>query len=508
MAASGLLSRILGLLRDSVIASSFGLLAVNDSYRIAMQVPDLIFMLIAGGGLSSAFLPVFAELIHTNREREAEKLFSVVVTLCTVIASVIVMLAWIAAPAIVNYMGAGHTAAVLQEATTMSRIVLPAQISFLVGSILLGSLYARQKFLAPALAPNVYNVGIIVGAAVVPWVLGLNIEWVAWGALAGAVIGNVVIPSLVLASQRVKFQPSLDYRTAGVSKFFRLLVPVILGFSLPSMVQIITQKFASGYGEGANTVLTYSTNLMMAPLGIFGQSLALAAFPVLAQFAAQQKMDMFRDHIARTMRTVAYLCIPTAGLMFATAPLLVHIIYGYGKAGHDVAQLDLIAQCLRIYCLAIVPWCLQPILIRGFFSLHETVVPIAIGTAMTAVYIVCCLVVTHSSLGLFGMPWATGLCALGLVIALVLVLQRRVGAISIGELVRTIGKAGIATLGMAAPLYIATQSWWPASRGLQIGYFLGLCLIGSWIYYFATRAMKMPETNYLDRVFKRGKLSR
>ena len=508
MAASGLLSRILGLLRDSVIASSFGLLAVNDSYRIAMQVPDLIFMLIAGGGLSSAFLPVFAEFIHTDRERDAEKLFSVVVTLCTLIATAIVILAWIAAPAIVNYMGAGHTADVLREATTMSRIVLPAQISFLVGSILLGSLYARQKFLAPALAPNVYNVGIILGAAVVPLAFGLNIEWVAWGALTGAVIGNVVIPGLVLARQRVKFEPSLDYRAPGVQKFFKLLIPVILGFSLPSMVQIITQKFASGYGEGANTVLTYSTNLMMAPLGIFGQSLALAAFPVLAQFAAQKKMDLFRDHVGRTMRTVAYLCIPTAGLMFATAPLLVHIIYGYGKAGHDVAQLNLIAQCLRIYCLAIVPWCLQPILIRGFFSLHETIVPIAIGTAMTAVFIGCCLLVTHSSLGLFGMPWATGICALGLVVALVFVLQKRVGSLSTGALVRSMAQSALATLAMAVPLYFATQSWWPGSRGLQIVYFLGLCLTGSWIYYFATRAMKMPETSYLDRVFKRGKLSR
>jgi peptidoglycan biosynthesis protein MviN/MurJ (putative lipid II flippase) len=100
------------------------------------------------------------------------------------------------------------------------------------------------------------------------------------------------------------------------------------------------------------------------------------------------------------------------------------------------------------------------------------------------------------------------LCALGLVVALVFALQKRVGTISIGALIRTIGMSCLATLGMAAPLYIATQSWWPASRGLQIGYFLGLCLVGSWIYYFATRAMKMPETNYLDRVFKRGKLSR
>ncbi len=284
MAGSLLLSRILGVLRDTIIASKFGLMEVNDSYRIATAIPDMIFMLIAGGGLSSAFIPVFTEFWYTNRRKEAWKAFSVVVTICSIAAVVLIIAAWLLAPVIMPLYGVSKPE-IIKPAILMSRIMLPAQYAFLIGSIMLATLYARKQFYGPGLAPNIYNVGIILGAAILPGVFGFGIVGVAWGALGGAFIGNILLPLFLMVPQGDKFTISLDLKAPGVGKFFRLLLPVVLGFSLPSMVNLVTQFFGSALGSGSNTVLSYSNALMQAPLAIFGQSFAMGIFPLLTSFS-------------------------------------------------------------------------------------------------------------------------------------------------------------------------------------------------------------------------------
>jgi putative peptidoglycan lipid II flippase len=283
MAGALLLSRILGMVRDTVMFAQFGVGLNTDAYRLAILIPDMIFMLVAGGGLSSAFIPVFADYWHKGKREEAWKVFGVVVTVTFVITVAMVGVAWVFTPQIVDYFRDKKPVEVMPAAIQMSRIMLPAQIAFLVGSILLATLYVRKQFIGPSLAPNVYNVGIIAGAAILPGMLGMGVESMAWGALVGAILGNLLVPALLMVKVGSHFKPSFDVRNEGVRKFFILVAPVILGFSLPSMVNIITQKFASSYGsDGINTILATANNLMQAPLGIFGQSLALAAFPVLA----------------------------------------------------------------------------------------------------------------------------------------------------------------------------------------------------------------------------------
>ncbi len=503
MVASLFLSRVLGLLRDTVIASHFGLQSANDSYRIAVQIPDLIFMLIAGGGLSSAFIPIFAEYWHTDRRKEAWKVYSVVVTICSIVAVVLIVIAWYLSPMIVDHYGRGYSEEVKQNALIMSRIMLPAQFAFLIGSVMLGTLYARKQFAAPGLAPNVYNLGIILGASILPGIFGFGIIGVAWGALFGAFIGNLVIPALVMLPQGWHFRPSFDVKAPGVKQFFTLLLPVILGFSLPSMVNLVSQYFASPYGVGSNTALSYANNLMQAPLGIFGQALALAALPVLSQFYAQGRMDLYRSNLNKTLRTVLYLCIPSSVLMFGMAPLIVKIIYGYGKAANDQQHLDLIANCLRIYCVAIAAWCLQPVLMRGFFSLQKTFKPIAWGTAMTLLFIVMCSLVQKSSLGIYALPWATDVAAILLVAILIKSLEGEVGRLDRLGLTRTFARGGVSAIPMGLIGYAATEIYSPHGKLLSILWFTFAACVAAWSYYGITRWFHMPETEYVDRALKR-----
>lgn len=199
MAGSILLSRLLGMLRDTAMTASFGVTLQTDAYTKAIAIPDMLFMLVAGGGLSSAFIPVFSELLHTKREREAWKFFSVVTTVSAIAVTVLMAVAWVLAPWIAHLMsrdavdlsGRNIGAEIQPYVLEMGRILLPAQFAFLIGSILLGTLYSRRQFLAPGLAPNVYNVGIIAGA-VIGGLSPLGIAGMPWGGLIGAMIGNLL----------------------------------------------------------------------------------------------------------------------------------------------------------------------------------------------------------------------------------------------------------------------------------------------------------------------------
>ncbi len=519
MAAALLLSRILGLLRDTVMTAKFGFSLDTDAYNLAVQIPDLIFMLIAGGGLSSAFIPVFSDYLHKDREDDAWNLFSVVVTICSLIAIVLILVAWFLSPQIASYLAADKyklidgvkvpiSADLTPRIVEMGRIMLPAQFAFLVGSVIIGTLYSHKRFAAPALAPNIYNVGIIVGA-LVGSSIGIGIAGMSWGALIGAAIGNLVLPTLFVAKLGGRFKPSLNLETPGVKKFFTLLLPVILGFSLPSVCAIITQKFASVYAPGTNTIFKVSNNLMQAPLGIFGQALALAAVPVLSEFFAHDRMDMYRQQVSKTLRTAIYLGMPSAALMFTLAPEMVKLIYGFGK-GNDLTSLDNTASCLQVYAFGIVFWCMQPVLMRGFFSIHKTARPVIMSTGITALFIAMCWFAQSVSPDFRALALVTDIAAALLAVVLLVTLEHEVGDLDKKGVALTLGKSvassvvlGVASFGAYA-VYKAVfgLSNNPHRLPLFLG-FLFASLCGAWAYYFASRTMKMPETAYLDRALQK-----
>lgn len=498
MAISILLSRILGMVRDTVMISMFSIGIHTDAYRIAIQIPDMIFMLVAGGGLSSAFLPVFSDLWYKDKKEDAWKAFSVILTTCFLVATGLVLLAWAYSPQIVDYFRDKKGPEIIPEAVHMSRIMLPAQIAFLCGSVMLGTLYSRKHFIGPGLAPNVYNIGIILGAMLLPRFMGLGIESMAWGALIGAIIGNVVLPIGLMARVGSKYKPSLDFKAPGVKTFFVLLLPVLFGFSLPSMVNIITQKFASSYGnEGINTILSTANNLMQAPAGIFGQSLALAAFPVLAEFVATGRMDMYRDQISRTIRTVLYLGVPAGALMFALAPQIVHVLYGWGKANEAPEQLDGIVRCLQIYSVGVFAWCVQPVMMRGFFSLHKTFKPIAISTIMTVCFIGLCVLATKTSSNYTWLPWATNAAAILLAVVLFVALEIEVGALDRKAILSSLVRTTVAAMFAAGVAYGGSMIWKPHTRLSEIVSLLVLGLVAAWVYFFATKLFGMREAEYV-----------
>lgn len=500
MAASLLLSRVLGLLRGSVLSALFGIGLYTDAYRLAFTVPDAIFYLVAGGALSSAFIPVFSELLHTDREKEAWELFSVVVTIMSIAVIVLIAAAWIFSPQLLGYIAHGKDPSLLPLIVRMSRIVLPAQFAFFIGGLMLGTLYSYQRFSMPGLAPNIYNIGIILGAVIISNFVSPGIVGASWGALIGAFAGNILLPLWAILRIGGHYRPSLNVRAEGVKRVFILMLPVVLGLSLPAVYAIIMQKFASTYAAGINTAIDFSNQLMQAPLGIFGQSLALAAFPALAQFFAQKRMDLFRNQIGASLRTVLYLSLPASFLLAALAPEVVQLIYGYGKTAPEA--LPPVWICLRYFCIGIFAWCIHPVLMRGFYAMHKSLMPVVVGTLTTFLFIGLYFVF-RPMLGYAAMPLAGSLAAIVMVVALALAVYRETQGFDLKSVVTTLVKSGAVSAVVGGLGYGAFHFVPHLSRLKMLFAFLIVFCLCSWVYYFLTRALGMPETEYVARAMRR-----
>jgi putative peptidoglycan lipid II flippase len=503
MVFSLLLSRVLGLVRDSIISGQFGVSAETDAYRLAFQLPDLLFFLVSGGALSSAFIPVFSEYWHTNRQKDAWRVFSGVLSILFIVLAIFITITGIfAEPLFRNFLAPGRTdTEIYPLVARMSQILLPSQFAFFLGGLMMGTLYARKVFSIPGLGPNIYNLGIIFGAVVISHFVNPGVVGMCWGATIGAIIGNLVVPFFVIRKMGMEFSFSLDTQHEGVRKVFKLMLPVILGLSLPSVFAIIMQSFASRFSAGTNTVLDLSNKLMQAPLGIFGQSLAIAVFPVLTQFFAQQRMDLFRKQLDSTLRTVMYLTVPASVLMAVMAPQLVSALYQHGKF---TAQNTIdTADCLRLFCIGIWAWCLHPVLMRAFYSIQDTKTPIIIGTVTTGVFVAMLLVLMNTPLGYKALPLAGSIAPMLMVVAMAAVVAPRIGGIDIKSLGITLAKAFIGSIGVV--VVAGLIAWTPLSAmiwGKKIPTLLATgfgFLLSMWAYYFITKALGMKESEYVDR---------
>jgi putative peptidoglycan lipid II flippase len=507
MMISLLLSRVLGLVRDMVMAHMFGVDVTTDAYRLAFQVPDLLFFLIAGGALSSAFIPVFSEYLHTEREREAWHVFSAVTTIMASIVGAFIVVAWIFARPLSMFvaMGKADDPAVIDLITQMSRIVLPAQFAFFIGGIMFGTLYARQVFAVPGLGPNVYNIGIILGAVLISQFMHPGVIGMSWGALLGAFVGNILIPLWAMRRIGVQYRVTFDTKHPGVRKVFRLMLPVVLGLSLPGVYALIMQWFASFERTGVNSWIMYSNQLMQAPLGVFGQSLAIAVFPALSQFFAQGNMEMYRTQLASTLRTVIYLALPVSALFAVAAPQIVAALYQGGRFSPEDTQQ--VANLLRWFAIGIPAWCMHPVLMRGFFAVQNTVTPVVLGTLTTFLFVLLVLLLRETPLSFYALPLASSISAIGLVLVMLVAVRKQIGGLDFAGIFSTLGKsllgaaafAGVTGAVLLTPLGAATAE----NRLMGLLFILLVALPGAWLYYFVTKWLAMPEAQTITRAMNR-----
>jgi putative peptidoglycan lipid II flippase len=377
--ASVFLSRVLGLGRDWAIARQIGANASTDAYNAAFTLPDFLNYLIAGGSLSITFIPVFAKYVAENNEEEGWRIFSTVVTVMGFALVVLVAAGEIFANPLVRIIAPGFAAAQHASAVFLTRLMLPAQIFFYEGSILSAVQYAKGQFLVPSLAPLVYNSAIILGGVLLSAKIGIT--GFAVGVLVGAVVGNFLLQVYGASRAGASFAPNFRVTHPGFRMFLHLSIPIMLALGLTFADDWITRHYASYLQSGAITWLYYAKNLMRVPLGLVGQAIGVASFPILARLYSERKYDELNRILNGTFKALIVLLVPISAFMIAESEPLVRVVFLRTRLhGSDYAAT---AEALVYFSLGLFAWGAQNILARGFYATRNTIVPAVVGTLTT-----------------------------------------------------------------------------------------------------------------------------
>jgi putative peptidoglycan lipid II flippase len=377
MMASVLLSRILGIVREMVLGAYAGTGAQMDAYVAAFLLPEIVNHLLAGGFMSVTFIPIFQKHIAAGRRDLAWKSFSNLVTTGTLILSALTVVSLLFTENILGLMGK-HINNPEQLALTarMTRIILPAQIFFYWGALLMAVQYAEKRFFIPALAPLIYNAGIIAGGVLLsPW---LGIEGFAWGVLGGSFIGNFLVQAWGARASGMTFKPLVHLRDPDLRAYVFVTLPLIIGLGMQFSNEIFFRYFGSFLGEGGLASLNYSLRTMMALVAVFGQAFGVAAFPFLSQYVAEKRYAQLNSLLFSMLTKVAVFMVPFSILMMALSHESLGLLFQRGK--FTAASTDSTAPVLVMYCVGAFAMAAMNMLSRGFYAVQNTVLPMIVST--------------------------------------------------------------------------------------------------------------------------------
>jgi putative peptidoglycan lipid II flippase len=377
LASSVLLSRVLGVAREMLLADRIGAGGAADAYYASFQLPDMMNYLLAGGALSIAFLPLYTRLRTERGEEPAERLLATVLGTFGLLAALATLALWLLAGPLVVLQFGGFDAPTRALCTRLTRIVLPAQVFFVVGGVVQATLFARGRFLAAALAPLLYNGSIIAGGlALEPWI---GVEGFSWGVLAGAFLGPFLVPWLD-ARRRVRFALRVAPTDRDFLRYLATAAPLMVGQSLLTVDEWYGRWFGSRIAEGTIAHLTYARRLMQAPVAAVGQAIGTATLPALARLWAEGRRRELEALLTGALRAGLALGILAAAATFALANPLVDLLYRHGA--FTAQDAEGVAHLLRIFSLAIPGWVGQQIAVRAFYARGDMWRPMLLGTVV------------------------------------------------------------------------------------------------------------------------------
>jgi putative peptidoglycan lipid II flippase len=383
MMASVFLSRIIGLFREMVIAYTGGAKASVDAYQIAFVIPEILNHIVASGFLSVTFIPIFSYYLHQDREAEGWKVFSIILTVFGSVLVACIAIAEFFAPELVNIIAPGlKDPAVKAEAIYMTRIILPAQFFFFAGGMLTAVQFAKEKFTIPALAPLIYNIGIITGGVLLFSRFGMS--GFSFGVLAGAFLGNFILQ--VWGAKRVglKFSIWFDFNHPDLKKYILLTLPLMLGLTMTFSTEFFLKFFGSFLSEGSIASLNYSLRVMLILVAFFGQAVGVASFPFMARLAVKNKINEINNLLNNTIKYLS-LVIPFSILIMVLRHEVILILFQRGK--FDASATKMTSEVLIYIMIGAFAFAVQTIVARGFFAIQNTLLPAIFGTVAAIISI-------------------------------------------------------------------------------------------------------------------------
>jgi putative peptidoglycan lipid II flippase len=381
MMASVFLSRVIGVLRESVIAYVGGVTSQVDAYQVAFVIPELLNHVVATGFLSITIIPIFNAYLVEDREEEAWRVFSRILTVLGSGLLLLILVSCVWADFLVGLFAPGlHDPVTKALAVKMTRIILPAQFFFFSGGLFMAVQFCRERFFVPALAPLIYNLGIILGGLVLgPW---LGVEGFAWGVLAGSFAGNFVVQWHGARQVGMKISLIFDPLHPDLKRYFLLTLPLMVGMTMTFSTEFLFRFFGSYMPEGAIAALNYGLRVMLVLVGLFGQAMGTASYPYMSRLAAEGRMDEMNQLLNRTMRYLS-LVIPFSVLLMVLRHEVVFILFCRGS--FDMAATQLTSGLLPFLLVGAFAFSAQTIVVRGYYAMQNTLFPAIFGTVAVVI---------------------------------------------------------------------------------------------------------------------------
>ncbi|MGC4107543.1 MAG: murein biosynthesis integral membrane protein MurJ [Thermomicrobiales bacterium] len=486
------LSRILGVTRDVILARTFATGPEMDAYVSAFRIPDLLFLTVFSGAFGAAFIPVFGDFVDRGDKDRAWRLASAVLTWSGIAVVFLSLVMFVAARPLMHLVSPGFDAQTMDIAVGLMRILLLSPVFLGLGIASKGILEAQNQFTLPALAPLVYNMGTIIGAAFFAPTYG--IKAVAWGLVAGA-LGHFLtqVPGLIRVG--VSFKPVLDRHVDGLAEVARLLGPRVLGLAAFQINVVAVTAFASISGPSDVAAVNYSYQLLMLPHGVLALSISTVAFPSLAALFSRGDAAGFRNLLDRTMRPLLFLTFPaSAGLLLVRKPI-VEVIYQRGNFGP--ADTNLVTAPLAFFAIGLVGYGLTEIVTRVFYATRDTRTPV-ITTILTVILnVVLCGLFVHS-LGAAGLALALSLTTASEAVILLLFLRHRIGSVVAPDFWAWLAKVIAATAGMSLVILATIDTLERAmvfAPNTIVRYGIFLLAMGTYVLAFLVVAqlIRIPE---------------
>jgi putative peptidoglycan lipid II flippase len=504
VAGSFVISRILGLVREIVLARQFGTSEAFSAYVSAFRIPDLLFLVVMAGAFGSAFIPVFSGFLGDGEDEAAWKLASVVLNISGVLVILMAAVTWVFAPELVRYIVAPDASSTAQQITVdCMRILLLSPVFLGFGIAAKGILEGQDLFTLPAFAPIIYNAATILGAVVLGPRVG--VYGVAIGVVAGA-IGFLLLQIPGLMRSGMRYSISFDPRTPGVTEVGRLLAPRLIGQAAFQLNFIAVTNLAWRTGGQSVSALNYAWQLLMLPHGVLALSVSTVILPTLSRLWQGGDTAAFRATLGNALRPLLFLSLPAAVVLFAFRLPIVQTLFQTGAFSAE--STSLVAAPLTFLAAGLVSYALVEALTRAFYAMHDTRTPVIAGIGIVALNIVIGVALLDR-IGYLALALALSLSTTVEAVVLIVVLGRRIGNVTAKTrdwLLRVIASSVVMALVAAVLANPLTEATMPGNgpRLQQIVVFLVVLGVVAVVYLGCAWMLRIPElTDILDHLARR-----
>jgi putative peptidoglycan lipid II flippase len=376
------MSMLLGVVRNRLLVTYF-FDCCNwklDAYYAAFRWPDLVFQLVVIGALSAAFIPVFSGLLDTKPKRALE-LASTVGNLMTVVFLVLGGGVFIFARPLSVLITGSFTAAQVDLMVSLTRLMLVAQFFFLLSSLATGVIQSHERFLVPALAPVVYNLGIILGIILLSGRWGIFAP--AIGVVLGA-LGHFVIQVPLMVKLGFRYLPVIRWKSRQVKEVVRLMIPRTLSLAVSQVEVTAAVWFATSLSAGSLTIFTLASQIMQLPVRLVGTPVGQASLPSLSK-RGEEVGGEFQRGVSRSVRQILYLVLPATAVILVLRVPVVRIAYGARSFPWQATLLT--SRVLAVFCLAVPAQAVVQMLVRGFWARKDTKTPLWVGAVSVIIYL-------------------------------------------------------------------------------------------------------------------------